>query len=344
MLPILIGMTREVLAVLVCVSSTACGSPAGRPTLPAPLEPAPWQLRVQVVEREALVVKDVALEDYVRATAISEFAPGAEAPEVAERMLEVQAVIGRTYAVSHLGRHAREGFDLCATTHCQLFDPGRLATSRWSAAAAQAADRTAGIVVWFQGAPAEAFFHADCGGHTSAASAVWGGENRSYLRAQPDTDAARDVHARWEYRADVDAVAAALVLDPRIRSGPRLTTLAVVARDDAGRAERVAIHADHEIQVRGEELRQALTRAFGGRTIRSTRFDIRREGSTIVFSGRGHGHGVGLCQVGALARLRAGTVPTDVLNHYYPGTTLRPLPTTMARARSLSSSWRTQQD
>ena len=74
--------------------------------------------------------------------------------------------------------------------------------------------------------------------------------------------------------------------------------------------------------MRGDAFRQALGRAFGPRAIRSTRFDIRRTGATFTFSGRGFGHGVGLCQAGALARLHAGASPADVIRHYYPGTLL----------------------
>ena len=72
------------------------------------------------------------LEDYVEATILSEFAPAGGDPAAVERMLEVQAVIGRTYAIGHLGRHAREGYDVCDRTHCQLYQPGRLTTSRWA--------------------------------------------------------------------------------------------------------------------------------------------------------------------------------------------------------------------
>jgi stage II sporulation protein D len=330
-------MMRVRAVVLASVCATACGGPSGRPTLPEPREAAVPSLRVQVIDRGARVAQTVALEDYVRATVISEFAPGTETAAIAERMLEVQAVIGRTYAVSHLGRHAREGFDLCSTTHCQLFDPSRLATSRWGAAAASATERTAGTVLWFQSGPAEALFHADCGGYTSAASTVWGGKDHPYLRAQADDDAARDAHRAWEYRAPLDSVAAALNV-------PRPRALAVAARDAAGRAARVALYGDEYVEVRGEELRQALTRVFGAGAIRSTRFEIRQEGTTIVFSGRGYGHGVGLCQAGALARLRAGTTPADVLTHYYPGTTLRRLPGALSGSWSFSSSSHTQRD
>jgi stage II sporulation protein D len=74
--------------------------------------------------------------------------------------------------------------------------------------------------------------------------------------------------------------------------------------------------------MRGEDLRAALTRAFGARSIRSTLFTVRREGDDLVFTGRGFGHGVGLCQAGALARVRAGATPGAVLRYYYPGTAL----------------------
>jgi stage II sporulation protein D len=81
-----------------------------------------------------------------------------------------------------------------------------------------------------------------------------------------------------------------------------------------GRVERI---------LKGEEFRTVLSQRFGPRAVRSTLFEIRREGDAFVFEGRGFGHGVGLCQAGALARLQAGAKPADVLRRYYPGTSLR---------------------
>jgi stage II sporulation protein D len=66
-----------------------------------------------------------------------------------------------------------------------------------------------------------------------------------------------------------------------------------------------------------------LTQVFGARTIKSTWFEIRLEGATFVFEGRGFGHGVGLCQAGALARVQAGATPLAVFELYFPGTTLK---------------------
>ena len=72
--------------------------------------------------------------------------------------------------------------------------------------------------------------------------------------------------------------------------------------------------------MRGEELREVLSTAFGARAVRSTWFTVGRLGQAFVFEGRGFGHGVGLCQAGALARLRAGQKLPAILQTYFPGT------------------------
>ena len=279
-------------------------------------------MRVGVTEGGKLTIRTVPLERYVEATILSEFAPPAGDAETVERMLEVQAVIGRTYAIAHLGRHAREGYDLCDRTHCQLFQPGRLTSSRWAPQAADAVRRTEAEVLWFDGAAALAVFHADCGGRTSAAADVWGGPIRPYLVSRTDDGPAVDAHASWRYETSRAAVQEALNGDPRTRVGSRLDGIEVLERDEAGRAEQVALHGAEQRLVRGDALREVLARAFGARSIRSTWFDVRREQGQMVFEGRGFGHGVGLCQAGALARIRAGAKLSGVLQRYFPGTKL----------------------
>ena len=167
---------RRACAIAMLISVTACGvAPVRLPGTPGQPATKVTTIRVQVREGAALVVRDVPLEDYVMTTALSEVHPDISDEAVAERMFEVQSVIARTYAISNRGRHGKDGFDLCSTTHCQLYEPARIATSRWSEAARAAARKTAGELLWFDDAPARAVFHADCGGHTSDAAAVWGG-------------------------------------------------------------------------------------------------------------------------------------------------------------------------
>ncbi len=308
--------------ILAAAAAAACAAPAAHAVRPAPDWAEQRTLSVGVTDGGRTAVKRVTIEDYVAATIISEFAPPDGDPQVVERMLEVQAVIGRTYALAHLGRHSRDGYDLCSTTHCQLFQPARLKSSRWAAQVAEAVRRTSRTVLLYDGAPANALFHADCGGHTSRAADVWGGNGPAYLVGIADDGPAAAAHATWRYEAPQAAVLKALNGDPRTRVGERLASIQVLARDGAGRAGQIALHGSVERIVRGETLREALTQAFGGRAIKSTWFDVDREGATFVFAGRGYGHGVGLCQAGALARIRAGASPAEVLQRYFPGTKL----------------------
>jgi stage II sporulation protein D len=307
---------------LAAAAGSACSRPATLTALPSAIPKAARLVRVGIVDGGQTTIRRVPLEEYVEATALSEFAPPAGDPAVIERMLEVQAVISRTYALAHLARHAHDGFDLCATTHCQLFQPSRLQTSRWAPQAAAAVRRTARTVLWYDAGPARALFHADCGGHTSNAVDVWGGTARPYLVGRADDGPAGEVHAAWRFEASKSAVLRALNADPRTRLGGRLDGIHVLDRDQAGRGERIALRGAQERVVRGEVLREVLAVAFGGRAIKSTWFDVRPERALFVFEGRGFGHGVGLCQAGALARIRAGAKPAAILQRYFPGTRL----------------------
>lgn len=309
--------------VLVAAAVAAgCSSAPGRaPLTPGPQPPA--QILLVQVAQAGNAVRRVALEDYVRAAVISELAPPSGDAAVMAAMFEVQAIVARTYALSNRGRHQREGFDVCSTTHCQLYEPGRLKTSRWAAPATEAVRRTAGAVLWHGTAPAAAVFHADCGGHTRSSVSAWGGTARSYLQGLPDDDPAAAAHAQWTYQVTVAEMVAALNADARTRIGSGLDTIRVLDRDMSGRAQTIALHGRRERLVKGEDFRAVLSRRFGAGAVRSTLFDVRREGRAFVFEGRGFGHGVGLCQAGALARIRAGARPAEVLRRYYPGTTLR---------------------
>jgi stage II sporulation protein D len=309
-----------VLAAAAAVLSSACGPDVRPKPIRVPAGAVPVVVRIKIAPNGP--VRRVGLEEYVEAAILSEFAPPSGDPAEVERMLEVQAVIARTYAIAHQSRHEREGFDLCSTTHCQLYQPSRLKTSSWAPQANEAVKRTAGMVLWFDTTPARALFHADCGGHISAATDVWAGTPRPYLKSSRDDGVAASAHTAWRYEVDRGALVAALNSDVRTRVGKDLRDIEVTQRDDAGRAAVVRLRGTREAIVRGEELRTVLSAAFGPKSVRSTRFEVARQGSQYVFSGRGYGHGVGLCQAGAYARLRAGATPEQVLARYYAGVRL----------------------
>ena len=77
-----------------------------------------------------------------------------------------------------------------------------------------------------------------------------------------------------------------------------------------------------EIHLYGNEIRSKLRTPEKNRMLWSTLFEIKESGNKIIIDGKGYGHGVGFCQWGAIGRSREGQNYTEILNHYFPGTTL----------------------
>jgi len=308
-----------------CALASGCG-PAlqGRPST-APRSDLVLEIRLGDSRGDPIV--RVRLEDYVYGVVMGESWVPNEAPAVQSRMLELQAILARTYAISNFGRHAKEGFHLCATTHCQLYRPPTR-QSAVSTLASQAVHRTAGYLILDQrtGRPVQTLFHSSCGGHTSAAETVWGGTGSGNLRPVEDGFCVREAHAAWRFELDRKRLSDALNRRDRTRAGGTIKAVEIVNRDDGGRAQMVRITGSRTIEARGEDVRAAIASAFGVRTIKSTRMNIARQGDTFVFAGAGFGHGVGLCQAGALAQARQGRSVDQIIRFYYTDTRLESAP------------------
>jgi stage II sporulation protein D len=305
-----------VIAAALAVGLAGCKTP--EPDLPrSPAITLPAAIRVGTSRG----IVRVPFEEYVLGSILAEAGPVGEPPDVVGRVFEVQAILARTYALVHLGRHRAEGFDLCDATHCQVYDPARIGRSRFSTEAARAVVRTEGVVLSFAGRPIDALYHSDCGGHTAAASDVWGGAPVPYLIGAPD-DVPGASHRAWQLDVAPARLRAILNADPRSAVGGRLDTLAVAARDASGRAARIALDGERTLTIGGEALRAIVNQALGPRAVMSTRFTLTRAASGYHFQGTGFGHGVGLCQVGAQARARRGDAPAQILAAYFPGVVL----------------------
>jgi stage II sporulation protein D len=262
---------------------------------------------VRVGSVEDRRVTTMPLETYVARVLAGEGEP--DAPEAARQAL---AVAIRTYALANPRRHNRDGFDLCDSTHCQVL---RASTP----AAREAVVATAGRVLTYNGRAAEVFYSASCGGYSESASQVWPGMDHPYLRAAED-----DVHAEdrpWTVEFPVRRVGQALRRAGF--EGDRLTRVAIEARSPSGRVTRLRLAGLRPDLVSGDRFRLAV----GASELRSTAFDIELRGDTLRFTGRGYGHGVGLCVVGARRRALRGESVDAILAKYFPGLTLTPLGT-----------------
>jgi stage II sporulation protein D len=328
------------LLVVSALYAAGCSSDGGRPPVVAPPRtpgpgaaaatalPRPGRatlsalvVRVRVADARGARVVPIPIDDYVAGTLRGELAPSTLRNPALAGVLDVQAIVARTYALSNLDRHQAEGFDVCDSTHCQVYRGGRPSDGEADPAMLAAA-RTRGQVLTFEGRVIQALFHADCGGHTAASDLVWGGPPVPYLRAVPDWFCARDARPPWAFEIAASALRDALGADARTALGRHLDSIEVSRRDASGRAALVTLDGERHVTLRAEELRVAILRAFGPRSLYSTRFTVAPIDGGFRFTGTGNGHGVGLCQAGAGLRVKGGLLPAAILAHYYPGTRL----------------------
>lgn len=256
-------------------------------------------------------VQALDLEDYVARVLAGEAAAGSPAAA-----LDALALAVRTFAVANMGRHQREGFDLCTLTHCQVIrEP--------YAAARDAAARTAGQVLLANGALASPYYTASCGGRTERPSAVWpGSEDPEYLPSRRDRACGGE--PRWAAEIPVQDLERAL-LAAGFR-GARLRGLDVAGRTSSGRVARVRLDGMSPDVVSGQDLRMMVGRVLGWHLLKSTDFDVRRTGGGYRFDGGGFGHGVGLCVLGSVRRAEGGDSAREIIRAYYPGVTIGRLP------------------
>ena len=279
-------------------------------------------IRLRVTTPTGTRIVTLSLEDYVLGAVRAELPPKTLLEDAASRALQVQALVSRTYAIASIGRHAAEGFDLCDSTHCQLYR-NAVGVEGPHDRAARAVAATRGEVITYGGRVIQALFHSNCGGHTTSAGAVWGGPDEPYLRPVADEFCARSSPGDWTFTVAEADLRHALDADRRTDVGAHLQRIDVTSRDESGRAALVALVGNRTPLVRAEELRYVIRQAFGQKSLRSTLFTVPRRNGQFEFSGTGFGHGVGLCQVGATLRAKAGESPLDIITHYFPGSTIQ---------------------
>ncbi len=210
-----------------------------------------------------------------------------------------QAIVSRTYTIQALGRHRMVGFDLCDAVHCQAYHGLGSINDTLASAVANTHDQ---VLVDRKGAPITAAFHSNCGGHTQGAENVWQ-RPLDYLVGVPDTFCLAMPHAQWtktvnseEWRSWLDV--------QRATTSNRTTFLPT---------ERFDVLPDSG----GHAVRAVDARAKFG--LQSSFFVTVDDGDRVRFMGQGFGHGVGLCQEGAMERARSGQSFGDILHHYYSG-------------------------
>ena len=294
--------------------STAVAEPALTPAAaqtPASMSPSVIRLG-RTLPDGRVRVESLAMDAY-----IAQVLAGEGQPRAGDAAQQALAITARTFALSNLNRHRREGFDLCDTTHCQVVRPATDTTRRAAAA-------TSGRALLTGGQPASVFYSAWCGGRAERASQVWPGA-ADY--GHPDKDDACAGEAPWVN--DIRAADVERALRATGMRGGRLRSLRVLQRNASGRVIRLRAEGFTPADISGTDFRMAIGRVGGWQLVKSTAFDVERIGSGYRFRGRGFGHGVGLCVVGAGVRAAQGATADAILRFYFPGLIVGP-PTALA--------------
>lgn len=291
-------------------SSAAPVSTEAAPSVPAPTPRRPpssgeTTVRVGYPGSDGAEVRTLDIEEYIARVLAGEAAP--RSPEAA---LDALAIAARTFARRNRGRHAREGFDLCTLTHCQVLREPYPAVHA-------AAERTRGQrLLTPAGETADVYYTASCGGRTEKPSSVWTrAADPAYLPSR--VDRACDGEPRWA--AEIPA----RDLERAVRSagyrGSGLRDLEVKARSGSNRATVIALDGFVPSTISGQDFRMLVGRTLGWHLLKSTAFDVRRTGGGYRFDGRGFGHGIGLCVLGSVNRASRGADARSILEQYFPG-------------------------
>ncbi|WP_052546937.1 SpoIID/LytB domain-containing protein [Enhygromyxa salina] len=256
--------------------------------------------------------------------------------------LKAQAVAARGQLLAKVGsRHLDDPYLLCSHQHCQVYAGADSEHPRTNTAV----DRTIGRVLMRpnESQLVDTVYSANCGGHTEHNEQVWASPADPQLRATPDPKLGEDFakgidaaniqawlsaspaayskpsssHVASAYRWTTALDPAAVAGNPEVpRSLGDLQRIEIHARGRSGRATHATLHgAREQVEIHGE-LR--IRRALGG--LKSSMFVVderRDEFGRFVLRGGGHGHGVGLCQHGAMGMAADGKTYGPILNHYY---------------------------
>lgn len=256
---------------------------------------------------ELLVVHPLPMESYVAGIVSSEL-PHRWPYEA----LKVQALCARTYAVWQKYRRLHLPYHLESSVLDQVYKGAQ----REHEDAHRAARDTAGQLLVYRRRPVRAYFHSTCGGHTESAAEGWG-TPLAYLPGTSCRYCQRAPLYRWEAKLNAEKLERAF----RDLIGGPVKRLEIVSRSETQRALKIKVHGRHKSRtIRGDKLRQLC----GYNALWSTWFDhLEVVSSGLVASGRGAGHGVGMCQWGARGMAENGDSFERIVAHYYPGAALQ---------------------
>jgi stage II sporulation protein D len=247
------------------------------------------------------LINELPIEDYVKDVVAAEVGSNWEM-----EALKAQAVISRTYAVYQKEMNGNSIYHIASSVLNQVYK-GNNPDVRVAYAVAE----TSGEILTFNDRPIEAFYHSTSCGRTENPEDVFG-KSYPYLKSV-ESNCEISPYSNWQRRIQLAEIENALNL-----SG--IKEISIKSYTSTNRVKQLEIINESGITtINATDLRKAL----GWSTLPSTDFKIARDGDSIMFEGKGYGHGVGLSQWSALQMAREGKNYKEILSFFYPGTTIQ---------------------
>ena len=283
-------------------------------------------LRFIVEDGRVRAINRIGMEDYLLSVISSEMKASCPLES-----LKAHAVISRSWLLARCADHsAHADFDVCADDHCQRYQGIAMAAGE---NVRRAIEQTWGEVLRYGGEICDARYSKCCGGRTELFSTCWEDTDYPYLQSVEDPFCdcensevlsavlndydigTADFHD-WTVRCGREEISAIFARRTGVDLG-LLRSLEPIERGPSGRIKRLRIKGDKGEMTIGKEL--AIRRALSPSHLKSSAFDARWDDDTLVLEGRGWGHGVGLCQIGAAVMASEGYGYREILEHYYVG-------------------------
>lgn len=265
------------------------------------------RVKVYLWQGRFYLVNELDLEDYLKGVVPNEMPTRNKKNYEA---VKAQAVISRTYVYHKMLQRSNKFFDVRADENSQVYRG--LSSER--DISNKAIDETASVFILYKGKPIEAVFHSTCGGGTKNSKDVWGSQY-PYLQGIKCSDCRKSPYYDWKNKGSFSSLAKYLNVN-------RVSSIKVSRKNDIVKEVYVYTNKGKKT-VSDSKFRQIMSSL--GVTVYSSNYEVVNRGSAFEVKGHGSGHGVGMCQYGAMEKSSKGMSYQAIIKAYYKGVEIKSL-------------------
>jgi len=276
-------------------------------------------------ESSILLVNHVTMNDYLRGVLPYELP--AKNDKSCFQALKAFAITARTFAITRIERK-NQFFDILPDTRDQVYG----GTERETAMDSLAIAETDGMVLYYDNAPAKVMYHGSCGGYTEFSKNIFT-DDLPYLISVSDGETPNcsiSPSFSWQEIYSGSDISKFFFNTKFFMEEKVISDIEILSRFPSGRISklRISFKSGEEIDLDQKEIRQVFRNKSNNGILRSLMFNIQKDFendvlSKLIITGKGSGHGVGLCQWGALGLSKNGMDYKDILEHYFPSTSIQ---------------------